>query len=71
MGFRVLPKLALTLLVAVVTPIVIADEGRIPIYQPVSITTGGSYIVTRDVGVESDQPVIVVVPVESSSTQAA
>lgn len=45
---------ALPVLLVLAAPIVLpafADEGRIPIYQPTSITTPGHYVVTRNISI--------------------
>jgi len=48
---RSLPTLFVLLMAAGHT--LLADEGRIPIFQPTTITSTGSYVVTRDITVAS------------------
>lgn len=35
-----------------------ADEGRKPIYQPISITQSGTYVLTRDISISTDTNII-------------
>src|SRR5262245_66107010 len=45
--------LVLLVFLAAASPSIRADEGRIPIFQPTTITSTGSYVVTRDITVAS------------------
>jgi hypothetical protein len=39
--------------------VVLADEGRIPLYQPTTITTPGSYVVTNDFGADGVPAIVI------------
>src|SRR5262245_27053413 len=45
--------LVLLVFLAAASPSIRADEGRIPIFQPTTITSSGSYVLTRDITVAS------------------
>lgn len=58
MSRRPIHTLILTLLLACAAPAV-ADEGRIPIFQPTVITAPGHYVVTRNITVAAGNAILV------------
>jgi len=52
---KCVPAIALALVILPAAPI-LADEARIPIFQPTTITQPGYYILTRDLSPASGPP---------------